>query len=177
MNIRRAIVAKFIAVAGIAGVLLIAPASAIASPGLATADLIAASDAVAASATCRVMSIMARKEGGGKIPASLELLRTQLRSDQFAAYRSFELLEERRIVLRDGKGGFAQMKIGYDVKLNLLGRDASRLKLHLRLIAKGSAKPLLDADYSVLDNGMLLVVAGMRDRGRALFAFQCRATS
>lgn len=129
----------------------------------------------AANATCRVMSILAKKEGDGTIPKNLSALESQLRSDQFAAYKSFELVEQKSTAVNDAQDTSLAMKIGYAVKLKLLAATGPRLKLHLSLTSKGASKPLLDADYSVQTDGVLLVVAGQREGGRALFAFQCRA--
>ncbi|TPV92278.1 MAG: hypothetical protein B7733_26535 [Myxococcales bacterium FL481] len=125
-------------------------------------------------ATCRVMSILAKKEGDGSVPKNLAALEAQLRSDQFAAFKSFRLIEEKAMRVNDAADTSLAMKMGYEVRLRLLAAPARRLKLHLGLTSKGAAKPLLDADYSVAEGGVLLVVAGQRDGGRALFAFQCR---
>lgn len=154
------------------------PASSVAAPSSAIRS--AASVAIEAApepaaASCRVLSIVAKKDGDGSIPSNLKALESELRSDQFAAYKSFELVEEKSVAVTNGADSSVAMKIGYDVKLRLLAIAGARLKLHLSLLGKGGAKPLLDADYSVQNGGVLLVVAGKRDQGRALFAFQCRA--
>ncbi len=121
---------------------------------------------------CKVTAFLAQKDGDG-IPKDLKFLEEQLRDDQFAAFKGFRLLETKALRLGIEKPGLAALKSGYQLKLSLLGDDGAKLKLHANLLAPGRESPLVDTDYSIDDNGLLLVGGVRHEDGKIFFAIQC----
>lgn len=121
---------------------------------------------------CKVTAFLAQKDGDG-IPKDLKFLEEQLRDDQFAAFKGFRLLETKALRLGIEKPGLAALKSGFQLKLSLLGEDAAKLKLHANLLAPGRESPLVDTDYSIDDNGLLLVGGVRHEDGKIFFAIQC----
>lgn len=121
---------------------------------------------------CKVTAFLAQKDGDG-IPKDLKFLEEQLRDDQFAAFKGFRLLETKALRLGIEKPGLAALKSGYQLKLSLLGEDGAKLKLHANLLAPGRESPLVDTDYSIDDNGLLLVGGVRHEDGKIFFAIQC----
>jgi hypothetical protein len=121
---------------------------------------------------CKVTAFLAQKDGDG-IPKDLKFLEEQLRDDQFAAFKGFRLLETKALRLGLEKPGLAALKSGYQLKLSLLGEDGMKLKLHANLLAPGRESPLVDTDYSIDDNGLLLVGGVRHEDGKIFFAIQC----
>lgn len=122
---------------------------------------------------CKVTAFLAVKDGDGKIPDDLKFLEEQLRDDQFAAFKGFRLLETKALRLELDKPGLAALKSGFQLKLNLLGEEATKLKLHANLLAPGRDKPLVDTNYVIEDSGLLLVGGVRHLEGKIFFAIQC----
>lgn len=122
---------------------------------------------------CKVTAFLAQKDGDGTIPTDLKFLEEQLRDDQFAAFKGFRLLETKALRLGLEKPGLAALKSGFQLKLSLLGEDGAKLKLHANLLAPGRDSPLVDTDYSIDDNGLLLVGGVRHEGGKIFFAIQC----
>ena len=117
---------------------LLAPifASSLMPVGLTVAALVLApveARAEVTSAECQIHAVLATKSGDGTIPADLGFLAEQLRDDQFAAFKGFRLLESKSLKLNIGEPGSATMKSGHQLKLSLLGAEASKLRLHATL--------------------------------------------
>jgi hypothetical protein len=124
------------------------------------------------SATCEVHAVLAMKSGDGTIPADLDFLAAQLRDDQFAAFKSFRLLETKSLKLKLGETEGASMKTGHNLKLRLLGAEASKLQFHA-VLASGE-KVLVDTDYKIESNGILLIGGVRHPDGKVFFAIRCR---
>lgn len=122
---------------------------------------------------CKVTAFLAQKDGDGTIPEDLKFLDEQLRDDSFAAFKGFRLLETKSLRLAVDKPGLAALKSGFQLKLSLLGEDSKKLKLHANLLAPGRAAPLVDTDYTIDDNGLLLVGGVRHLEGKIFFAIQC----
>ncbi len=128
--------------------------------------------AEAASATCEIYTILATKTGEGSIPEDLGFLSSQLRDDQFAAFKTFRLLESKTLQLKLGETGAATMASGHQLKLRLLGAEASKLKLHALLASE--KRVLVDTDYRIESNGILLIGGVRHAGGKVFFAIRCR---
>lgn len=130
-------------------------------------------------AGCQVHAVLASKEGDGEIPRSLEFLRDTLKDDQFAAYKSFHLVDKKTIGLSEAKAQSVTLSTGHQAKVTLLESDAKRLRLHLELTARSGEEPLVRTDYSIEHNGLFMIQAGKYKQeevsGKLLFAFQCAA--
>lgn len=147
--------------------------------------LAAAPSAVAAEPTaikragCQVHAVLASKDGDGEIPRSLEFLRETLKDDQFAAFKSFHLVDKKTMSLTVGKVASAALTTGHQVKVTLLESDPKRLRLHLDLTARDGEEPLVRTDYSIEHHGLFMIQAGRYKQeevsGKLLFAFQCAA--
>jgi len=128
---------------------------------------------------CQVHAVLASKEGDGEIPRSLEFLRETLKDDQFAAYKSFHLVDKKTIGLAEAKAQSVTLSTGHQAKVTLLESDAKRLRLHLELTARSGEAPLVRTDYSIEHNGLFMIQAGKYKQeevtGKLLFAFQCAA--
>lgn len=122
---------------------------------------------------CKVTAFLAQKDGDGNIPAELKFLEEQLHDDQFAAFKGFRLLETKSLRLAIDKPGLAALKSGFQLKLSLLGEANSKLKLHANLLAPGRDAPLVDTDYAIDNNGLLLVGGVRHLEGKIFFAIQC----
>ncbi|MCA9708665.1 MAG: hypothetical protein KDK70_22645, partial [Myxococcales bacterium] len=97
----------------------------------------------------------------------------QLRDDQFAAYRSFRLIEQKALDLDLGKKAEVKFRSGNRLALSLMGNDDTRLKLHADLSSRDGKKSLLGTDYSMEDGGVLMIGAGKFEDGKLFFAIQC----
>ena len=122
---------------------------------------------------CKVTAVLVQKDGDGTIPADLKFLEEQLRDDQFAAFKGFRLLETKSLRLGIDKPAQAALKSGFQLKLSLLGEDSNKLKLHANLLAPGRDAPLIDTDYAIDNNGLLLVGGVRHLDGKIFFAIQC----
>ncbi|MCY1006323.1 hypothetical protein OV079_12280 [Nannocystis pusilla] len=122
---------------------------------------------------CKVTAFLVQKDGDGIIPAELKFLEEQLHDDSFAAFKGFRLLETKALRLGVDKPGLAALKSGFQLKLSLLGEVNSKLKLHANLLAPGRDAPLVDTDYAIDDNGLLLVGGVRHLEGKIFFAIQC----
>ncbi len=154
--------------------------STLALPAIAVSGVALASGearAEVSSVACKVTAFLAQKEGDGTIPADLKFLEEQLRDDQFAAFKGFRLLETRALRLELKKPELAALKSGFQLKLSLLGEESTRLKLHANLLAPGRDAPLVDTDYTIDDNGLLLVGGTRFETGKIFFAIQCGKAS
>ena len=87
--------------------------------------------------------MLASKEGDGTIPKNLEFLQEQLRDDQFAAYKSFELIEQKALEIKLDQKSEVEFRSGNRLGLSLLGGDDNRLKLRLDLSGRDGKKALL----------------------------------
>jgi hypothetical protein len=142
---------------------------------------VAVSESVAQAAVkkarCDVHAVLASKEGDGTIPANLEFLEAQLKADDFAAYRSFHLVEKQSAKATLQKAAEFKFKSGNQLSLSLLGADDKKLKLHATLKSRDGESSLLSTDYSIVDGGVLMLGAGdfkHKDvSGRLFFAVQC----
>jgi hypothetical protein len=133
-------------------------------------------DAAVDKANCRVNSVLASKEEAKpRIPANLQFLKEELERDEFAAYKHFKLLEKKDFKLTLNKASGGKMKSGHEFGFRLLGGDDKRLKLHASLLSK-SGKKLLNTDYTIDDNGILIVAGGKHADGKIIFAIQCKKT-
>lgn len=156
--------------------LLVPAVAVILAPGLVVGAVTLAPDVALAeikAAACKVTAFLAHKDGDGTIPADLKFLEEQLRDDQFAAFKGFRLLETKPLRLGIDKPGLAALKSGYQLKLSLLGEEGAKLKLHANLLAPGRDAPLVDTDYTIDDNGLLLVGGVRHLDGKIFFAIQC----
>ena len=132
--------------------------------------------AEAKTAKCRVNAVLARKvEDGPRIPANLSFMAKELESDEFAAYKSFKLLQAQDYQLEVGKQLEQGFKSGHRVGLKLLGGDAAKPKFSVTIGKPGSSKPLLSTDYGIKNNGIMLFGGLKHEDGRLLFAIQCRS--
>lgn len=131
-------------------------------------------DAAVDKANCRVNSVLASKEEAKpRIPADLEFLREQLENDRFAAYKSFRLLEKKDFKLTLDKESNGKLESGHAFGFKLLGGDDKRLNIHASLHSKGGKK-LLDTDYKIENNGIMIVGGGNHPDGKIIFAIQCK---
>ena len=128
------------------------------------------------AAACRVNAVLARKvEDGPRIPKDLSFMAKELESDEFAAYKSFKLLDAEDYQLEVGKKLERGLKSGHRVGLVLLGGDDKRPKFNVTIQKPGSKKPLLSTDYGIRNNGIMIVGGLKHEDGRLLFAIQCRS--
>ncbi|HEY8379260.1 MAG TPA: hypothetical protein VIK91_22355 [Nannocystis sp.] len=125
------------------------------------------------SVACKVTAFLASKDGDGSIPEDLKFLEEQLRDDSFAAFKGFRLLETKALRLGLDKPAHAALKSGFQLKLSLLGEESSKLRLHANLLAPNRQAPLVDTDYTIDDNGLLLVGGVRHEGGKIFFAIQC----
>jgi hypothetical protein len=161
---------------GLGAVLAMAlvPAFAIVSP-------FAASPASAASAVqksdCQIHAVLASREGDGKVPKNLEFLRETLDDDAFAAYKGFHLIDKKTMKVALDKATESAFKSGHKLRLTLLGGDDGRLKFRADLTGRDGKTTLIGTDYSIEDNGLLMIQAGRYTSGeitgKLFFAIQC----
>jgi hypothetical protein len=134
----------------------------------------AVADAAVEKANCRVTSVLASKdEAAERVPAELAFIEEELRADAFAAYKSFKLLEKKDFRLTLDKVADGKLKSGHQFGFKLLGGDDARIKIHASLTSKAGAK-LLDTDYTIENNGVILVGGGNHPDGKIIFAIQCK---
>lgn len=133
-----------------------------------------------AKASCEVHGILARKNGNSakRIPANLSFMEEQLASDQFAAYKSFHLLELRTLDLIEGSSAEeTRFGSGHRVKLQLVGQEKSRLKLHATLLSANAKRTLLDTNYQIRSGSIVIFAGGAHADGTLVFAIVCRSQS
>ena len=149
------------------------------APALAMGGMLAApQQAEAASkANCRVHAVLASKEGDGSIPKSLEFLRSTLQDDQFAAYKSFHLVDKKTLKLAGDTVSDAKFSSGHKLGLKLL-EGGDKLKLHLELSGRDGKKNLVKTNYSIESGGLFMIGAGNFEKGeiagKLFFAIQCK---
>lgn len=152
---------------------VLAPAAALS----AVAMLPVTAQAEAKKARCDVHAVLATKDGDGSIPDNLKFLEARLREDDFAAYKSFRLVEKKSARATLEKAAEFTFSSGNKLTLGLLGNDETRLKLRASLFARDGEKKLLATDYSIEDGGVLMLSAGeYTDKdvtGKLFFALQC----
>lgn len=128
-------------------------------------------------ASCQVHAVLASKEGDGKIPKNLGFLRETLEDDAFAAYRGFHLIDKKSLKLEVDAPSQSAFKSGHKLQLTLLGGDDSKLKFHAELTGRDGKSSLIGTDYSIEDNGLLMIQAGKYKSGeiagKLFFAIQC----
>jgi hypothetical protein len=152
---------------------LLAPAAAIGTVAVTES----AAEAAVKKARCDVYAVLASKEGDGTIPANLKVLESQLKADDFAAYKSFHLVEKLTAKATLERAAEFKFKSGNQLALSLIGSDDKKLKLHAKLLARDGESDLLTTDYSIVDGGVLMMAAGefedKDNKGRLFFAVQC----
>ncbi len=148
------------------------------APALAFGPLVLTPNVTQAAATdqaeCQVHSVLAAKTGDGTIPENLKFLEEQLRDDQFAAYKSFRLLETQRLNLDVKRPKVAPLSSGHKLSLEYLGAKESKLQLHATLMSRTDDKKLFNAIYGIDNNGLLMIGGVRGDGGKVFFAIQCR---
>jgi len=157
--------------------MLAAPAVAL-STALA-APVAQAAPAKAAKVDCQVHAVLASKEEGSGVPAELSFLSEQLADDEFAAYKSYYLVEAKKMSMRLSEAGSAAFKSGHKLSLSLLGNKDQRLELKLDLLGRDGKKQLMSTRYSINSGGVLMIRAGSDEfthdghKGKLFFATQC----
>jgi hypothetical protein len=128
-------------------------------------------------AKCQVHAVLASKDGDGGIPEKLRFLEAQLKDDEFAAYKSFHLVEQKALTIKLDTPSEVTLTTGNRLGLSLLGNDDTRLKLHADLSSRDGSKSLISTDYSMEDAGVLMIRAGSYTHetisGKLFFAIQC----
>ena len=152
---------------------VLAPTAALA----AVATLPVTAHAEVKKARCDVHAVLAAKDGDGSIPANLKFLEARLREDDFAAYKSFKLVEKKSAKATLEKAAEFAFSSGNRLTLGLLGSEDTRLKLRASLFSSDGEKKLLSTDYSIVDGGVLMlggVEYTEKDvTGKLFFAVQC----
>lgn len=144
--------------------------SAVAFAGaLGTASVAKADD----SAQCRVTQVLAKKDGDGTVPRNLKFIESELTSDQFAAYKSFELLDAKDYKLDLNVDKKQRMKTGHSLGLKLLGVTGSKLKVNVSVFS-AKQKQLLSTAYSIENKGLVLLAGYKHADGKLIFAVQCQ---
>ena len=128
------------------------------------------------SASCRVNAVLASKGGGGGIPSELSFLKKELSSDQFAAYKSFKLLDAQDYALKLQKLESKAVDSGHKVGLKLLGGELARPRVQVVVEGKNRDRALVSADYTIKSNGFLLLAGFKHPDGKIIFAIQCKGT-
>lgn len=132
---------------------------------------------VVKKAECQVHAVLASKDGDDGIPEKLRFLEAQLKDDEFAAYKSFHLIEQKALTIKLDAPSEVTLTTGNRLGLSLLGNDDTRLKLHANLSSRDGSKSLLSTDYSMEDAGVLMIRAGSYTHediaGKLFFAIQC----
>lgn len=128
-------------------------------------------------AKCQVHAVLASKEGDTGIPDKLRFLEAQLKDDEFAAYKSFHLIEQKALTVKLEASSEITLTTGNRLGLSLLGNDDTRLKLRASLSSRDGSKSLLSTDYSMEDAGVLMIRAGSHTyegiEGKLFVAIQC----
>jgi len=151
--------------------LALAPAAAF---GVAALSSPAPAEADVSKAQCRVNAVLASKQGDGKIPENLQFLKKELSSDQFAAFKSFRLLDAKADKLTANKAASQKLKSGHKVGLKLLGGSKDRPKVHVSVNRDGNDKALVSTDYTIKSAGFLLLAGFKHPDGKVIFAIQCK---
>jgi hypothetical protein len=113
------------------------------------------------------------KPGDAAIPAELKFIESQLRDDQFAAYKSFKFLERRSLEITEDHGGSVAFRTGHRLDLQLLGVTGDRLRLRLALLAADGKRSLVATDYSIRSGGVFLVGGTAHEGARLFMALVC----
>jgi len=131
----------------------------------------------ASKANCQVTGVVASKEGDGTIPPELAFMKETLQNDEFAAYKGFHLLERKALKLVPATKAETSFSSGHRLGLTLIGGDATKLKLHAELSNRDASKSLVSLDYTMVDNGLMMIGAGSfsdaKRSGKLFFAIQC----
>lgn len=122
----------------------------------------------AEKANCRVHAVLASKEGDGKLPKDLAFLEKTLQADEFAVYKSFHLLEKKDLKLKIEKPSEFTFKSGHKMGLTLMAIEEDKLKYHLSLSGRDGKTELVDTDYSIKDNGVIMMSVGEHQSGDVL---------
>lgn len=125
----------------------------------------------ATSAACRIHAVEATKDGDGSIPKNLEFMADQLEAPMFAGYKGFRLLDAKDFQLELNKVVDQKFKSGHNVELTLLGDREGKLELHTKL--KRSSTTLVDMDFGVGDNQIMLIPV-QRGDAAIIYAYQCK---
>lgn len=137
-----------------------------------TATFLSPSVAEAATkAACRIHAVEATEEGDGTIPKNLEFMAEQLRAPMFTGYKGFRLLDAKDFQLELNKLVDQKFKSGHNVELTLLGDKDGKLELHTKL--KRSSTTLVDMDFGVGDNQIMLIPV-QRGDSAIIYAYQCK---
>ncbi|GEM_PF-1260438 len=122
-------------------------------------------------AACQVHVVEATTEGDGKIPAELEFMAEQL--EGLIGFKGFRLLESKKIELTIHQLDSQKFK-RHSLNLELLGGD-KKLKLRANLHS-ATGKSLVGANYSIADNGMIMLPIVKKDKtGATVYAIRCHA--
>ena len=134
-------------------------------------------EAATKKARCDVHAVLASKEGNSGIPKDLKFLEAQLKADDFAAYKSFFLVEKQSAKATLDKAAEFTFRSGNRLGLSLLGDDGAKLKLHAKLTSRDGESDLLNMDYSIVPKGVMIVAGGEFEHrgksGRLFLAWQC----
>jgi hypothetical protein len=153
--------------------LALVPTFVLATPAISVAH---AASAVK-KADCQVHAVLASREGDGTVPKNLEFLRETLEDDAFAAYKGFHLIDKKTVKLALEKAAESGFKSGHKLRLTLLGGEEARLKFRADLTGRDGKTALIGTDYSIDDNGLLMIQAGRYTsgevEGKLFFAIQC----
>jgi hypothetical protein len=160
--------------------LLASALAAVLTPAVLVGTYAAPSHARAAAvkeANCQVHAVLASRKDGGGIPEKLRFLEAQLKDDEFAAYKSFHLIDQKALTVKLDVASEMTLTTGNRLGLSLLGNDDTRLKLRASLSSRDGSKSLLSTDYSMEDAGVLMIRAGSYTyegiEGKLFVAIQC----
>ena len=126
----------------------------------------------ATKAACRIHAVEATKEGDGTIPRELEFMADQLRAPVFSGYKGFTLLDAKDFQLELNAVVDQKFKSGHNVELTLLGEKDGKLELHTKL--KRGTTPLVDMDFGVGNNQIMLIPV-QRGDSAIIYAYQCKS--
>ena len=150
------------------------------SVALVSPAAIAAPAAPVSKANCRVHAVHASREEGG-IQKELAFLADKLKDDEFAAYKSFALVEMKELSLKLNEEASTSFQSGNKLGLTLLGGANNRLELKFGLTKRDGETALLTTKYAIDNGGLLMVRVGdftHQDRaGKLFFAIQCTGAS
>lgn len=116
------------------------------------------------------------KKAQDRVPSALSALRRELLDDQFAAYGSFHLLEQKSLRVPGNRSGQQSFRAGYTMQLQLVQALKNRLKVRVKLARKGASN-LVNLDYWMGSGDLLMLVGGSYKDGKIVFATRCRASS
>ncbi|MCA9691655.1 MAG: hypothetical protein KC636_18765 [Myxococcales bacterium] len=129
-----------------------------------------------AKAECQLYSVHALRTGDGTIPDDLKFLESQLRGDDFAAFKSFKLLETKRLSLDLKAPVTTAAKSGHKLTLEYLGTERAKLKLRAKLLDRRGETSLLAADLLLVENGLVWLGGVTHGEGKLFFGLHCRGT-